>query len=146
MDGSTAGIGADGQPRVDINKDILRWVLLIAATPLWLPFLRILWRDFNRALEDEGGIFGKPPPAREADRIRREKASDPEVLVSERWARRGEQARPRMQSPSQGGAAAKSGRSPARRTAPGTSSGSSSSTPRFRSNPRSGGERGGGFR
>ena len=46
-----------------INKDILRWVLLLAAMPIWLPFLRMLWKDFNRALEDEGGVFGKAPTA-----------------------------------------------------------------------------------
>jgi hypothetical protein len=128
---------------LDINKDILRWVLLIAATPIWLPFLRILWKDFNRALEEEGGIFGRPPPAHERERIRREKLSDPETLVSERWARRGEERRTTMRNPNESGGTAGSGRPPARRNPPDEASGS---TPRFRSNPRSARERGGGFR
>jgi hypothetical protein len=124
---------------MDLNKDILRWVLLLAATPLWLPFLRILWRDFNRALEEEGGVFGRPPPPQEAERIRREKLSDAETLISEPWARRGEQAARRN--------AARTGRgsestTPTRRSEPGTSR----TAPNFRSNPRGGGERGGGFR
>jgi hypothetical protein len=83
---------------MDINKDILRWVLLIGAAPIWLPFLRLLWKDFNRALADEGGILGRAPTATEAERIRREKLSDPEILVSEPWARPGERRAPRMRA------------------------------------------------
>jgi hypothetical protein len=87
---------------VGINKDILRWVLLLAAMPIWLPFLRILWRDFNRALQEEGGIFGRTPTARDAERIRLEKMREPEPLVSERWARRGETAAPAARAPARG--------------------------------------------
>jgi len=125
---------------MDLNKDILRWVLLIAATPLWLPFLRILWRDFNRALEEEGGIFGRPPPPQEIERIRREKLTDAETLVSEPWARRGEPSARRRDARAGGGAQASP--APMRRAEPGTSR----TAPNFRSNPRGGGERGGGFR
>ena len=125
---------------MDINKDILRWVLLIAATPLWLPFLRILWRDFNRALEEEGGIFGQPPSPQEIERIRREKLSDAETLVSEPWARRGEQAARRRAGRAGRGTEASS--APMRRSETDTTR----AAPNFRSNPRGGGERGGGFR
>ena len=38
----------------ELNKDILRWVLLIGTIPIWWPFLRALWRDFNNALREEG--------------------------------------------------------------------------------------------
>src|SRR5436853_5146469 len=105
---------------MDINKDILRWVLLIGAAPIWLPFMKLLWKDFNRALADEGGIFGRPPTATEAEEIRREKLSDPEILVSEPWARPGERRPPRMRSPGgAGGASRASSTSAPRNTSPG---------------------------
>ncbi len=44
-----------------INKDLIRWALLIGAAPIWIPYLRILWRDFNHALRDEGGLIGIAP-------------------------------------------------------------------------------------
>ena len=121
---------------MDINKDLLRWGLLIAATPIWWPFLKLLWQDFNRALEEEGGIFGRPPPPHEVDRIRREKLSDPDPLVSERWARPGERRTPRMPSPGRtsGAAAPRSAQPP------------TSASTRFGTNPRRGGERGPRFR
>ena len=134
---------------MDINKDILRWVLLLAATPIWLPFLRMLWKDFNRALEEEGGVFGRPPAGREVERIRREKLADPETLVSEPWARRGEQRALRLGTRGAG----RSGRGPgtvARRPPrSGSDPAAPDSAPGFRTNPtkpQRGGERGGGFR
>lgn len=134
---------------MEINKEILRWVLLVAATPIWLPFLRMLWKDFNRALEEEGGVFGRPPTAQEAERIRREKLSDPEILVSEPWARRGESRVPKLRTPAPG----RSGRGPTNETGRPARSGSppaaADSAPRFRNQrtkPGAGGERGGGFR
>ena len=46
---------------MEIDRDILRWTLLIGAAPVWWPFLRTLWRDFNQALREEGGLLGRPP-------------------------------------------------------------------------------------
>jgi hypothetical protein len=128
---------------MDINKDILRWVLLIGAIPIWLPFLRMLWKDFNRALAEEGGVFGKAPTAQEAERIRREKLTDPELLVSEPWARRGERNVMRGQGPGRSSAGRAQAAGPSRAGA------GSGSAPRFRANPTKpgpGGERGRGFR
>jgi hypothetical protein len=139
---------------MDINKDILRWVLLLAATPIWLPFLKMLWKDFNRALEEEGGVLGKPPTAQEAERIRQEKLSDPEILVSEPWARPGEKRAPKLRSPRSDGSVSSPGRAAGRSrragagplgSAPGAGEGKRG----FRTDatkPGRDGERGGGFR
>ncbi len=81
---------------MEINKEILRWVILIGATPIWLPFLLNLWRDFNDALREDGGLLGGTPSPRELERIRREKEKRPDILVSEPIVRPGEQKRPRM--------------------------------------------------
>lgn len=143
-----------------INKDILRWVLLLGAMPIWLPFLRILWKDFNRALEEEGGIFGRAPNARDRERIRRERMHEPDPLVSEPWARRGEPRAPAARR--HGGGPAPSGergggfRSSGERSStsvpragsprPNRPEGSSGSSGGFRANPRHDRESGRGFR
>lgn len=68
---------------MEINKDLIRWTLLIGASPIWLPFLRALWRDFNHALRDEGGLIGTPPRGPDAERLRAEKRYDKDRLTSE---------------------------------------------------------------
>lgn len=101
----------------ELNKDILRWVLLIGAMPIWWPFLRTLWRDFNAALRDEGGLFGRAPTGREVERIRREQASVPPTLTNEPWVQREDRRAPRMRTPARrvsGDAAARAEKRPGR--------------------------------
>lgn len=68
---------------MEIDRDLVRYGLLIAATPVWWPFLRALWKDFNTALREDGGLLGAPPMGRELDEIRRQRREGPENLVSE---------------------------------------------------------------
>jgi hypothetical protein len=82
-----------------IDKDILRWVLLFGATPLWLPFLRALWRDFNHALRADGGLIGSPPGPVELERMQREKSEYPDPLRSEPRIQPGERRTTRMRAP-----------------------------------------------
>ena len=84
---------------MDINKDILRWVLLIGAAPIWIPFLLTLWKDFNNALRLDGGLLGSPPTGRELEAVRKELAEQPEVLVSEPIVQAGDRKHPRLISP-----------------------------------------------
>ena len=84
---------------MELNKDILRWVLLIGATPIWLPFLRILWRDFNLALREDGGLLGAPMSARELEDLRAQRQVEPESLTSEPWVRGNEHRAPRLRAP-----------------------------------------------
>jgi len=84
---------------VEWNKEILRWALVIGAAPVWLPFLRTLWRDFNEALREEGGLFGTAPTARELEKIRAQKLTEPDTLVSEPWLKPGDRRRTRMRTP-----------------------------------------------
>ena len=81
---------------MEINKELLRWVLMIGAAPVWLPFLLTLWKDFNEALREDGGLIGEPPSPRELEAIRRERALKPDVLVNEPIVRPGDRRRPRM--------------------------------------------------
>jgi hypothetical protein len=73
---------------MEINIELLRWILLIGAAPIWWPFLRTLWRDFDQALAEEGGVFGRAPGPLELEEIRRKQAGRPDPLISEPWVRR----------------------------------------------------------
>jgi len=81
---------------MQLNKEILRWVLMIGAMPIWLPFLLTLWNDFNEALKEDGGLMGEPPSPSELEIIRKEKALKPEVLVNEPIIRPGDRRTPRL--------------------------------------------------
>lgn len=92
----------------ELNKEILRWVLLIGAAPIWWPFLRTLWRDFNDALRTEGGLFGRKPGPRELERLEAERAERTETLISEPYVRPGERRTTRMRTPRAGAQRARS--------------------------------------
>jgi hypothetical protein len=72
---------------MELDLELLRWILLIGAAPIWWPFLRTVWRDIDEALAEEGGVFGRAPGPRELERIRRRKAEQPDPLHSEPWVR-----------------------------------------------------------
>lgn len=84
---------------MEINKEVLRWVLLIGAIPIWVPYLRTLWRDFNHSLRDEGGLIGVPPRGHAAEVLREDKKRDAGSLVSEPILRPSDRRVPRMKSP-----------------------------------------------
>lgn len=65
------------------TKDILRYVILLAAAPVWWPFLRMLWRDFNDALRPEGGLLGHALTPREREQLEREGATDSRLVSEE---------------------------------------------------------------
>jgi hypothetical protein len=81
---------------LEINRDLVRWLILIALLPIGWPFVKALWKDFNGALREEGGLFGSQPPPREVARIREEKKREPETLVSEPWVKPGSVRKPRL--------------------------------------------------
>jgi hypothetical protein len=109
---------------MEFDKEFLRWFLLIGAAPIWLPVLVTVWRDFNRALQEEGGLFGRPPGPVQREKMRRDRESQPDPLISEPWVRSGERRMPRL------GAGRRTPRA----------------SPRFRSGPGSGESRPRGFR
>ena len=91
---------------MELNKEILRWVLMLGAMPIWLPFILTLWKDFNDALREDGGLLGDAPSPRELEIIRREKAQKPDLLINEPIVRVGDRKRPRMDGPKSGPRAA----------------------------------------
>ncbi len=82
-----------------MDSDLIRAVILIVTAPWWWRLAKMLWRDFNMALIEEGGLLGSPPPPSRLAEIRRQKAAEPDLLVSEPWARAEDRHRPRMKTP-----------------------------------------------
>lgn len=113
---------------MEINRELVRWLLLVALMPIGWPFLKALWQDFNEALREEGGLFGSQPSPREVAQILEEKKRKPETLVSEPWVRPGDVRKPKLR-----GGAGKTGSGG--KSAGGTQSGPSAprrGPPRFR--------------
>lgn len=99
---------------MEINRDLIRWLVLIGSAPIWWPVAKILWRDFNGALREEGGLLGSQPSPREVSEILEEKRRLPETLVSEPWVAPGQVKKPRLRGrgPSAGPGAGRTGRTP----------------------------------
>ncbi len=56
---------------------LIKYTVLLVATPIWLPFLKTLWREFRLALREDGGIWGKEPTPRDRQRISDQIAQEP---------------------------------------------------------------------
>lgn len=101
-----------------MDSELVRILVLIVTAPWWWRLAKMLWRDFNMALIEEGGLLGSPPPPSKLEEIRRQKALEPDLLVSEPWARAEDRHKPRLRTPSPvrpGGAAARPGGPPSTR-------------------------------
>jgi hypothetical protein len=72
-------------PMEDLDKLILKALLLAFTAPAWYPFLKAVWEEFNQALAEDGGIFGRNPTHLELKDIEREKLERPDPLVHEPW-------------------------------------------------------------
>ncbi|MEZ5977050.1 MAG: hypothetical protein R3F34_02370 [Planctomycetota bacterium] len=52
------------------TETLYRIIALLVMAPLWVPVLKALYSDFQGALWEEGGLFGRPPGRRELERLR----------------------------------------------------------------------------
>ncbi len=69
--------------KLQLNTPTFKYVLILLMAPLWLPFLRELWRELNRMLEEEGGLLGRTPSERELQEIRARRRTEDLALVRE---------------------------------------------------------------
>lgn len=46
---------------IALNSEPVKYGLVIALAPFWMPFFRSLWRSLNDSLREEGGLFGRAP-------------------------------------------------------------------------------------
>lgn len=61
---------------------------LLLMSPLWVPVLKALYTDFQGALWEEGGLFGKPPGKRQLAKLEEQYGTYESPLVSEPHATR----------------------------------------------------------
>ena len=67
----------------EFNKKLIKFLLLAATTPLWLPFIKILWKDLNDAVRPDGGLYGETPSKARRAEIEAELAKQDDPWVSE---------------------------------------------------------------
>ena len=68
-----------------LNSDPVKYALMFVTAPIWLPFVKALWRALNDALRDEGGIFGEAPTESELRAMNRELGVHESPLVNTTW-------------------------------------------------------------
>jgi hypothetical protein len=67
----------------NVNTPLVKYAILVLAAPVWWPFVKALWKEFNSILEEEGGLLGRTPDEDQLREIRREKARRESALVRE---------------------------------------------------------------
>jgi hypothetical protein len=70
---------------IELNSEPVKYAVIALSAPVWLPFAKALWREFNDALRDEGGILGAAPSAAELAAIERERGRFTSGMVSVSW-------------------------------------------------------------
>jgi len=76
----------------DLSGELLRYLIVLLTAPIWLPFVKALWQELERALRDEGGMFGRVPSLAEKERIEAANALLEDPLLSEPRLAPGERA------------------------------------------------------
>ncbi len=56
---------------------LIKYTVLLLAMPIWLPFVKCLWLEFNLAMREDGGLWGQTPTPRERQRIMDQIAQEP---------------------------------------------------------------------
>lgn len=64
---------------------LFKVLLMLATAPAWYPFLKAVWEELNQSMEEEGGLFGRMPTARELEEIEKNKLQRPDPLIHEPW-------------------------------------------------------------
>lgn len=64
-------------------KEIIKYVVLIGALPVVIPFIKALVIDLLQAFELDGGLLGEPPMGDRLEKLKKERAQRPDPLVSE---------------------------------------------------------------
>ena len=108
------------------GQEALRYAIVLVTAPLWLPFVKALWKELNRALRWEGGLLGRRPTPRERAEIERAARTEEDPLVSE--PRGGFELRPQFRAK----AASNNPRAPLPRPGPRGPAGPRSLPPRIR--------------
>lgn len=72
-----------------MNEDtIYRIITLVLMAPLWMPVIKALYKDFQGALWEEGGLFGRPPGKKKLQKLSERYGDYESPLVNEPHAAR----------------------------------------------------------
>ena len=71
------------QEALNFNTEIARYVVIVLASPFWVPFIKKVWNEVENALREEGGVFGRAPNPTQLEEIRRQRALEEDPLVNE---------------------------------------------------------------
>ncbi len=71
-----------------LNSEPVKYTLIALTTPIWLPFVRALWKELNDSLRPEGGILGLAPSEKELEALNKSQGLHDSPLISETWAER----------------------------------------------------------
>lgn len=85
-----------------LNSEPVKILLILILSPLWLPFIRALWKELNNSLRDEGGVLGVAPTKKQLATLDRELGRRESTMVSETWE--DHLAKEKRGSPARGGA------------------------------------------
>jgi hypothetical protein len=69
----------------ELQNILFKAFLVLVTAPAWWPFLKAVWEEFNEAMADEGGIFGRAPSPLELGEIRERQLDAEDPLVHEPW-------------------------------------------------------------
>jgi len=67
----------------NLNSEPVKYAAIVLASPIWMPFFKALFKEFNDALRDEGGLFGRPPSREKLAEMDRQLGRFKSPLVSE---------------------------------------------------------------
>lgn len=62
---------------------LYKLLAMLLMSPLWVPVLKALYTDFQGALWEEGGLFGKPPGKRQLAKLQDRYGDYESPLVNE---------------------------------------------------------------
>ena len=63
------------------NVTAIKILLIMLSAPIWIPFAKELWREFNLAMREDGGLFGPMPHPRKRREIQAEIEQEPPAQI-----------------------------------------------------------------
>ncbi len=67
----------------ELNSEPVKYTILALTAPLWIPFIRALWKTLDDSLREEGGLLGEAPTEEALRELEREHGRVGESMLSE---------------------------------------------------------------
>ncbi|HRV83048.1 MAG TPA: hypothetical protein P5218_16570, partial [Planctomycetota bacterium] len=63
------------------NITLLKYFLIMIAAPIWVPFMKELWRELQLAMREDGGLFAPVPDPKKRREIHAALAKEPSPQI-----------------------------------------------------------------